>query len=107
MGAEDPNTDDPAPGRRSRFNFQFTQLDSTDDEGSTSPPTPTTPSAAETYNGLRRSLSMAALGELPIEEVQKRLWRPQGEKRRRPRDLDQLITHTVRGGVREKPFVLF
>jgi hypothetical protein len=88
------------PVRMTRATFETGEPMDLDLE-SHSPPTPTTPSAAETYNGLRRSLSMAALGELPIEQVQRKLWRPQGERRRRPRDLDQLITHTVRGGVRQ------
>lgn len=66
-----------------------------------------TPTLGETYNGIRRNLSIKSLKELEARHVQEALWRPgqrtedPGVPKHRPRNLEQIFAHAVRGGASE------
>lgn len=85
----------------------FTMSAMTTPEGSP----PGTPSLQETAAGLRKTLSFKTLSELRLNElrlqdVKRHVWRDESEgedtapRKPSPRDLDQLVGHAVRGGVR-------
>lgn len=63
-------------------------------DGTTSPVYPATPSAYETAQSLRRSLSVKNLMELDAKALGDKLWRGKHYQERRPRDLDALIACT-------------
>lgn len=66
-----------------------------------SPKAATTPTFQQSYANLRRNLSVKSLRELELKHVQSKLWRKQGEIRKRPRDLEQLAIHAASGAARE------
>ena len=69
-----------------------------------SPKAATTPTFQQSYANLRRNLSVKSLRELELKHVQSKLWRKQGEIRKRPRDLEQLAIHAASGAAREWTF---
>ncbi|KAK9896940.1 hypothetical protein P389DRAFT_143247 [Cystobasidium minutum MCA 4210] len=65
-----------------------------------SPPASMTPTFNESYNNLRRNLSMKSLRELELKHFQRAAWRKKDEPRKRPRDLEQLLIYASTGGAR-------
>lgn len=70
------------------------------DGGEDSPPASRTPTFNQSYNNLRRNLSMKSLRELEIKHFQRAAWRKKDEPRKRPRDLEQLVIYAATGGAR-------
>lgn len=66
-----------------------------------SPPASRTPTFNQSYNNLRRNLSMKSLRELELKHFQRAAWRKKDEPRKRPRDLEQLLVYAATGGARE------
>lgn len=65
-----------------------------------SPPASRTPTFNQSYNNLRRNLSMKSLRELELKHFQRAAWRKKDEPRKRPRDLEQLLVYAATGGAR-------
>lgn len=65
-----------------------------------SPPASMTPTFNESYNSLKRNLSMKSLRELELKHFQRAAWRKKDEPRKRPRDLEQLLIYAATGGAR-------
>jgi len=65
-----------------------------------SPPASRTPTFNQSYNTLRRNLSMKSLRELELKHFQRAAWRKKDEPRKRPRDLEQLLIYAATGGAR-------
>lgn len=65
-----------------------------------SPPASRTPTFNQSYNNLRRNLSMKSLRELEIKDFQRAAWRKKNDPRKRPRDLEQLLVYAATGGAR-------
>lgn len=65
-----------------------------------SPPASMTPTFNESYNNIRRNLSMKSLRELELKHFQRAAWRKKDEPRKRPRDLEQLLVYAATGGAR-------
>lgn len=68
---------------------------------------PTTPNITETFESLKRTLSLGGLQELasrpPAEvrrSIQNKLWRPSNEKAHMPHDWERLVVHVARAGAR-------
>ena len=49
---------------------------------------------------LRRTLSLKRLQNLEAKEIRNSVWRPPGAPKKRPRDLDQLVGHSIRTALR-------
>jgi hypothetical protein len=65
-----------------------------------SPPASTTPTFNQSYNNLRRNLSMKSIRELELKHFQRAAWRKKNEPRKRPRTLEQLLVYAATGGAR-------
>lgn len=68
-----------------------------------SPPASMTPTFNQSYNQLRRNLSMKSIRELELKHFQQAAWRKKDEPRKRPRDLEQLLVYAATGGARGSP----
>ncbi|ORY90918.1 hypothetical protein BCR35DRAFT_261329 [Leucosporidium creatinivorum] len=69
---------------------------------SSSPELLHTPTLTQSYGSLRKNLSFKSLRELEAKQVQEVLWRrgQPGDGRHRPKDLEEVLGHAVRGGAR-------
>ncbi|KAH8926836.1 hypothetical protein BT69DRAFT_1330987 [Atractiella rhizophila] len=92
-----PPTDPPSPSTEFRRSKSYPSIPEAEDGAKT-------PSLAETYGELRRTLSLLQMGALPVEELgnhgKRMVWRRKGEGVKRPADWDQLVVHSVRGFLR-------
>lgn len=101
-----PDPPQPSP-RRARFDLPaFTDVTDNHSTRSNSPEPLSTPTLSESYRGLRKNLSFKSLRELEVREFQTAVWRKggrgePGEERYRPKNLDELLVHAARGGMRE------
>ena len=91
----------PVPNRR-RPAFELEGFTSLTGSRSTSPEPLHTPTLGESFSSLKRNLSAKSLRELEAKHVQEALWRPGGRDGgnavHRPRNLEQIFGHAVRGG---------
>ena len=83
--------------------MSFTDL--TDDSRSVSPEPLDTPTFTQSIGDLRRNLSVRSLRELERGELTKHVWRKggrgePGERRHRPKNLDELANYALRGAAR-------
>ncbi|GAA97764.1 hypothetical protein E5Q_04443 [Mixia osmundae IAM 14324] len=90
--------------RRAAPKFQmkpFTDMNSNDSANSSDEElSATTPNLAETSAALKRSLSIKNLKDLDVKDALPAVWRKPGEGRKRPKDLEQLLIWSLRGGLR-------
>lgn len=105
-----PPTQSPVTNRRrvARFDLPgFTELDGGASSTRSCSPEPLhTPTLGESYHGLRKNLSFKSLRELEFREVQEAVWRKgtrdePGAPKHRPKNLEEVFAHAVRGGFSE------
>lgn len=62
-----------------------------------------TPTLTESYGSLKKNLSFKSLRDLEAKQVQEALWRrgQPGDQRPRPKNLEEVLGHAVRGGASE------
>ncbi|KAL8279225.1 hypothetical protein RQP46_008262 [Phenoliferia psychrophenolica] len=85
--------------------LSLTDLNLTDDSRPASPEPLPTPTLSQSYGEFRRTLSVKSLRDLEAKELTKHVWRKggrgePGERRHRPKDMDQLVNYALRGASR-------
>lgn len=93
----------PTPNRLRRLPLEDLTMSGYSSTRSTSPEPLRTPTLTESYGSLKKNLSFKSLRDLEAKQVQEALWRrgQPGDQRPRPRNLEEVLGHAVRGGARE------